>query len=129
MSQSHRILVVDDELLIRDLLYDYFSSKDFKIQTANSAEEAIAILDRDHDFDVVLTDIRMPGMDGLELIDKIRQADAGLPVIVMTGFPSLDSAIEALRKRVYDYIIKPFNINRLCAVVEEASRTRQQGRA
>jgi DNA-binding NtrC family response regulator len=129
MAENHRILVVDDELLIRDLLYDYFSSKDFKIQTANSAEEAIAILDRDHDFDVVLTDIRMPGMDGLELIDRIRQADAGLPVIVMTGYPSLDSAIEALRKRVYDYIVKPFNINRLCAVVEEASRLRQQGRA
>jgi len=123
-----KILVVDDELLIRDLLYDYFSSKDYQISTANSGEEAIEILQQGKEFDVVLTDLKMPGIDGLELIDHIRKSDYHLPVIVMTGFPSLDTAIEALRKRAYDYVIKPFNINRLCSIVEAASEDYQHGK-
>ena len=111
--ETHRILIVDDELLIRDLLYDHFSSKNYQIATADSAEKAIEILEENEDFEVVLTDIKMPGMDGMELVELIRKSDSELPVIVMTGFPSMDSAIDALRKRVYDYVIKPFNINHL----------------
>jgi DNA-binding NtrC family response regulator len=123
-----RILVVDDELLIRDLLYDYFSSKDYQIATADSAEEAIEILEQGREFDVVLTDIKMPGIGGLELVDRIKQIDSGLPVIIITGYPSLDTAIEALRKRVFDYVIKPFNINRLSATVELACKESREGK-
>jgi DNA-binding NtrC family response regulator len=122
---NHKILIVDDELLIRDLLYDYFAAKDFTIMTANNAEEAMEIFDENGDFDCVLTDIKMDGIDGLQLVDHIKQANSQVPVIVMTGFPSVDTAVEALRKRVYDYIIKPFNINKLCAVVEAASNSYQ----
>jgi DNA-binding NtrC family response regulator len=124
--EKRNLLVVDDELLIRDLLYDHFASKDFQIATADSAEQAMEILDGDQQFDVVLTDIKMGGMDGLQLVDHIKRNHADLPVIIMTGFPSLETAIEALRKRVYDYVIKPFNINRLCAVVEAAVDEYQQ---
>lgn len=124
--EKRNILVVDDELLIRDLLYDHFASKDFQITTADSAEQAMEILDGDQQFDVVLTDIKMDGMDGLQLVDHVKRNNADLPVIIMTGFPSLETAIEALRKRVYDYVIKPFNINRLCAVVEAAVNEYQQ---
>jgi DNA-binding NtrC family response regulator len=123
---KHNILIVDDELLIRDLLYDHFASKDYQISTAESAEKAIEILDSDRDFDVVLTDLKMTGMDGLQFIEHIKQQNADLPIIIMTGFPSLETAIEALRKRVYDYVVKPFNINRLCAVVEAAADEYQQ---
>lgn len=124
--EKHSILVVDDELLIRDLLYDHFSSKEYQIATADNAEMAIEMLEGGQEFDVVLTDVKMNGMDGLQLIDHIKQSDVDLPVIIMTGYPSLETAIEALRKRVYDYIIKPFNINRLCAVVEAAASEHQQ---
>ena len=115
-----KILVVDDELLIRDLLYDYFISKDYTIMTADGADEAMEIIRSNDDFDIVLTDIKMEGIDGLQLIESIREVDPGMPVIVMTGFPSVDTAIGALRKRAYDYIVKPFNINKLFAVVESA---------
>lgn len=117
---SRKLLVVDDELLIRDLLYDHFAAKNYQITTAQSAEDALEILEREGEFDVVLTDLKMPGMGGLELIEHLKSDGGNIPVIIMTGFPSLETAIEALRKRVFDYVIKPFNINRLNAVVEAA---------
>jgi DNA-binding NtrC family response regulator len=120
---TRKILIVDDELLIRDLLYDYFLSKDYSIMTANSAEEAMEIVEQHDDFDVVLTDIKMGGIDGLQFVEDLRQSHRDLPVIVMTAFPSVETAVEALRKRVYDYIVKPFNINRLYSVVEAAAKT------
>ena len=125
---THKILIVDDELLIRDLLYDYFLSKDYSIMTANSAEEAMSIVEQHDDFDVVLTDIKMGGIDGLQLVEDLRRSHRDLPVIVMTAFPSVETAVEALRKRVYDYIVKPFNINRLYSVVEAAAKTYRRDR-
>ncbi len=68
MNQT-KILIVDDELLIRDLLYDFFASKDFLIQTANDAQEAIQLVEQHDDFDVVLTDIKLEGEDGLSFVD------------------------------------------------------------
>lgn len=121
-----KILIVDDELLIRDLLYDFFASKDFLIQTANDANEAMQLVEKHKDFDVVLTDIKLEGDDGLSFVDRIREAHPDIPVIVMTGYPSVESAVEALRKRVYDYVIKPFNINRLFATVKAASDEHHQ---
>ncbi len=116
-----RILVVDDELLIRDLLYDFFAEKNFAVMTANNVTEAMELLALHREFDVILTDIKMDGEDGLSFIDRIRAEAPKLPVIVMTGYPSVETAVEALRKRVFDYIIKPFNINRLFATVKAAA--------
>lgn len=126
-TDTRRLLVVDDELLIRDLLYDHFAAKDYNITTAPSAEDAIELLEGKERFDLVLTDLKMPGMGGLELIEHLKQEVGDIPVIIMTGFPSLDTAIEALRKRVFDYVIKPFNINRLNAVVEAALEEQKTG--
>ncbi len=120
--ESPKILIVDDELLIRDLLYDYFLSKNYSIMTANNADEALEIAEQHPDFDVVLTDIKMGGIDGLQLVEDLRHNIPNLPVIVMTAFPSVETAVDALRKRAYDYITKPFNINRLFAVVESATK-------
>jgi DNA-binding NtrC family response regulator len=87
---------------------------------AESGEKALDILGKE-DIDCILTDLKMPDMDGLELVDKAEAlADRKIPVIVMTGFPSLESAVEALRKRVYDYFVKPFNVNRMLTAVEKA---------
>lgn len=108
-----RVLIVDDELLIRDLLYDFFTSRDLEVTTCDDAHDALQLLEDSPRFDVILTDIRLEGEDGLSLIDKIRNVRDDIPVIIMTGYPSVETAVEALRKRVYDYIIKPFNINRL----------------
>ncbi len=116
---KHRILVVDDELLIRDLLYDFFITQDWDITVAESGQRAIDYL-KNQEFDIVLTDLKMPGIDGMDLTGRIRNLYGDLPIVIMTGYPSLDSALEALRHKVDDYIIKPFNINQLFKVVEKA---------
>jgi YesN/AraC family two-component response regulator len=115
-----RILVVDDELLIRDMLYDFFVAQEWDVVVAENGHKAIDYL-RNRPFDIVLTDIKMPDMTGLELTGKIRSVHNGLPVVLMTGYPSLDTALEALRYKVDDYIIKPFNVNHLYKVVREVA--------
>ena len=111
------ILVVDDELLIRDLLYDFFSSQGWDISVAENGEKALEII-RSKKIDLVLTDIKMPEMDGLTLATLVNQSHPGIPVVVMTGYPSVDTAVSALRNKVADYVIKPFNINQLFKLVE-----------
>ena len=112
MSRPRSILVVDDELLIRDLLYDFFTGHGWQIAVAENGEKALEVL-RARPVDVVLTDIKMPEMDGLELAEHLHQTNPDLPVVLMTGFPSVETAVAALRVRAEDYIIKPFNINQL----------------
>lgn len=112
------ILVVDDELLIRDLLYDFFTDQGWDIAVAENSHKAIAILE-DNQVDLVLTDIKMPEMDGMELTQYIKERHPELPVVIMTGYPSVDTAVSALRIKVADYIIKPFNINQLYKIIEK----------
>lgn len=119
MAERPSILVVDDELLIRDLLYDFFSSQGWNISVAENGERAIEVLGN-RSFDVVLSDIKMPDMDGLMLTAEVRKSYPRLPVVLMTGYPSVDSAVAALRNRVFDYVIKPFNIHQLFKTIEAA---------
>ena len=111
------ILVVDDELLIRDLLYDFFQDQGWDIAVAESGEQALEIL-QEKKVDVLLTDLRMPAMDGMALTGQVRKSFPGIPVVIMTGYPSVESAVSALRSKVADYITKPFNVNELYKRVE-----------
>ena len=106
------ILVVDDELLIRDLLYDFFQQEGWNISVAENGEKALEIL-RARKVDLVLTDIKMPHIDGLSLTSMVRARYPKIPVVLMTGYPSVETAVEGIRAKVSDYIIKPFNINKL----------------
>lgn len=111
------ILVVDDELLIRDLLYDFFTGQGWSISVAENGEKALEVLN-EKSIDLILSDIKMPEMDGLTLASRVRQTHPDLPVVLMTGFPSVETAVSALRNRVEDYVIKPFNINQLYKLIE-----------
>lgn len=122
---NYRILVVDDELLIRDLLYDFFTSQEWDIVVAEGGQKAIEYL-KNQRFDVVLTDLKMPDVDGMDLTGRIRDIYGDLPVIIMTGYPSLESAVEALRYKVDDYIVKPFNVNQLFKTVKKVVELRRQ---
>ena len=82
-----------------------------------NGEKALEII-RSKKIDLVLTDIKMPEMDGLTLASLVNQYHPGIPVVVMTGYPSVDTAVTALRNKVADYVIKPFNINQLFKLVE-----------
>ncbi len=111
------ILVVDDELLIRDLLYDFFQQQGWTIAVAENGERALEIL-RTRKIDVLLTDIKMPQMDGLALTAQVRSLYPDIPVVLMTGYPSVETAVEGIKAKVEDYIIKPFNINKLFKVLK-----------
>lgn len=121
----YKILVVDDELLIRDLLYDFFTTNEWEISIAEDGQKAIDYL-KNQDYDIVLTDLKMPDMNGMDLTSRIRNLHGDLPVVIMTGYPSLDSALEALRHKVDDYIIKPFNVNQLYKVVKKVVDERRK---
>lgn len=116
MSQPS-IMVVDDELLIRDLLYDFFTGQGWSITVAESGSKALELLER-QPVDLVLSDIKMPDMDGLQLAEELRRSHPETPVVLMTGYPSVESAVSALRARVEDYVIKPFNINQLFKLID-----------
>jgi DNA-binding NtrC family response regulator len=113
------ILIVDDELLIRDLLYDHFHAKGYRILTAEDGPKALEAA-RAESLDAMIIDIRMPGMDGIQLIEEVRKFNEDVPIVLMTGYPSFDSAVRALRKRVYDYVVKPFQVPHLELIVARA---------
>ena len=119
------ILVVDDELLIRDLLYDFFSEQGWDISIAENGQKACEILNKKK-IDLVLTDLKMPEIDGLTLTGIVQEEFPDIPVVIMTGYPSVDSAVSALRKKVTDYVIKPFNINQLYKTIEKKVRENKE---
>jgi two-component system, NtrC family, response regulator PilR len=110
------ILVVDDDDIIRDTLCELLS-QDHACQTADTAEEALTKLKSQH-FDVVLTDISMPGLSGLELLNRVVQLYPGTPVIIVSGIADEEQAQNLMRQGAFDYLLKPFRLE----VVEDSVR-------
>lgn len=109
---KEKVLFVDDEESILDVASEYFSIKGYQVFTARNGEEALSVLDRET-IDCCFTDINMPVMDGLELAENINKRDNTIPVVIMTGFPSLENTIRTLKNGVVDFLIKPINLNQL----------------
>ncbi len=120
---KQEILVVEDEELMRTILRQLLEDEGYKVLTADSAENALEIFPT-NDISVVLTDIKMSGMDGLALLDQIKSLDTNALVIIMTAYSSVDSAIAALRKGAYDYVTKPFVNEDLIQTVKNAIQTK-----
>ncbi len=114
-----RILVVDDERPILELLGEYLATRGHPVVTAGTGEQARALLAREK-FDVVLTDIKMPGLDGLQLLDHIQDSNPGTAVILMTGYGTIESAIRAMKRGALDYLQKPFKLRDVYATIEAA---------
>ncbi|PJF24489.1 MAG: DNA-binding response regulator, partial [Phototrophicales bacterium] len=101
------VLIVDDEAAIRYSVSKTLQRAGYEVHEAESGEHALALL-KARPFDVILTDIRMPtGIDGVELVRRIKEIDPDTVIILMTGYPSLSTAVEALRLGAHDYLIKP----------------------
>jgi signal transduction histidine kinase len=113
------ILVVDDESSVLDTLSTILAEQGYEVRSASSAEEALA-LHRQQPFDLVLSDLRMQGLSGTSLIREIRRGWPDTLTVLLTGYASLDSAIEALREGAYDYLIKPCHVEELKATVARA---------
>ena len=120
---SHNVLVVDDEPKLCDLLSSALSQNDVHVFTASNGVQALAILEQE-DIDLVISDWRMPGMDGPQLLAEVKQRYSHLPVIVMTAYSTVKNAVQSMRNGAYDYIAKPFDIDELDITVHKALQFR-----
>ncbi|MBL7040300.1 MAG: response regulator [Pirellulaceae bacterium] len=127
MTADTKVLVVDDEQVVLDSVRKHLKREGYDIQTVLSGDEAIEILDSGWP-EVVITDLMMPGMDGLELLERVRDASPKVPVIMITGFATMRTALQALRQGAFDYIAKPFTRAELQGVVVRAARQASQSR-
>ena len=125
MLEPARIMVVDDELSIRFLLSEALTQQGYEVATAASGEEALMML-QDAAFDLILLDLKMPGTDGLQVMQEARDLAPDMVVIMLTAHGTLDSAIEAMRRGGHDYLQKPSSTGEILASVEKGLAKRRQ---
>jgi len=123
--ENMRILIVDDEEVLRDVLETVLRREGFEVLLAASGEEALNVLDGDENVDLVILDIMLPGISGIDTLRSIRVSTPSLPVIVITAFSSIDGAIEAMKHGAYHYIPKPFKNEEVVITVNKALEQRR----
>jgi response regulator RpfG family c-di-GMP phosphodiesterase len=116
-EESPRILVVDDEKVIREILSDFLTMEGFLVRTVEDGEAAVAELER-RSYNLVISDLKMPKMGGLELLEAINRLNLNVLTVIMTGFGTVETAIEAMKKGAYDYILKPFKVEEVVHIVQ-----------
>ncbi|MDP6699176.1 MAG: sigma 54-interacting transcriptional regulator, partial [Candidatus Latescibacteria bacterium] len=119
-----RILVIDDEEALLEACEETLSYHDYAVELQSRAEDGVAAVRRQA-FDLVLIDLKMPGMDGLEVLGAIRAIDVQQVAIVMTAFPEISTAVQAVREGAFNYLPKPFEPDQLLIAVERALRQKQ----
>ena len=125
MTLSRELLVVDDDDALRGMLRDLFEEEGYRVSDAPSAEGALERV-REREFDVVLSDVNMPGKSGIELVGELRRIRPEAPVVLMTAFASVASAVEAMRAGAFDYITKPFANDVARLAIERALEYRRR---
>jgi len=119
MLEKNKILIVDDEPIVHESLSTWFREEGYEVGTAESAREALTRL-AERRWDLALVDIKMPGTDGIELQRRLHEIDPELLVIIMTGYASVETAVQALKNGAYDYVTKPFDPDDIAHVVKNA---------
>jgi DNA-binding NtrC family response regulator len=120
MADKISILIVDDEESVRDSLYNWFIEDGYSVECAENAKIALQMLE-EKEFDIILADIKMPGMDGMEMHRRIKSLNRDSIVIIMTAFASVDTAVQALKDGAFDYITKPFDPDDLSHLIRNAA--------
>jgi len=121
MEKKISILIVDDEESVRESLNSWFTEDGYRVECAENAKQALSILESGN-FDIILTDLKMPGMDGLELLQRIKTLNTDSIIIVMTAFASVDTAVKALKEGAFDYVTKPFDPDDLSHLIRNATK-------
>ena len=124
MSEQTNILVVDDEETMRDSCQQALSREDNIVKVAEDGSTALAMLEKES-FDLVILDLKMPGLSGMEVLKRIKQDDPEVVVVVITGYATVESAVEAMKSGAYDFIPKPFTPESLRAIVSRALEKRR----
>ncbi len=114
-----KILVIDDESSIRNTLQDILEYEKYEVVLAEDGQEALEQM-QNGPFDVILCDVKMPKMDGIELLEKIREQDDDVAIVMISGHGTIDTAVEAIKKGAYDFISKPLDLNRLLITIRNA---------
>ncbi|OYV86885.1 MAG: Fis family transcriptional regulator, partial [Ignavibacteriae bacterium 37-53-5] len=122
--EQSSILIVDDELSVRDSLSKWFKEDGFRVGAAENANRALSLMN-EGPWDVILLDIKMPGMDGLELQKRLKEIDKTASIIMVTAFAAVDSAVQALKEGAFDYVTKPVDPEHLSHLVQNALRTKK----
>ncbi|MBP2671223.1 MAG: atoC, partial [candidate division NC10 bacterium] len=123
MTSHERILVVDDEEQMRDLLAKVLERKGYEVSVCGDGAEALALLEREP-ADLVITDVRMPGLNGMEALRAVKELNPEIVVLIMTAFGSIDQAVQAVKEGAYDYINKPFKIDEILLTIQKALEER-----
>jgi DNA-binding NtrC family response regulator len=121
MSKKISILIVDDEESVRESLFSWFVEDGYRVECAENAKIALSKLESEN-FDIILADIKMPGMDGLEMLRRIKSLKKESIVIVITAFATVDTAVQALKDGAFDYVTKPFDPDDLSHLIRNASK-------
>ncbi len=123
---AEKILIVDDELDMLDLLSVIIrQNTDYEVDVTNVSLEVPEMLAAGKDYDLVISDLRMPMLDGIELMELARKVDDTLPFIVITAYGTIESAVEAVRKGAFDYITKPFHKEQILHTIHNALKLRR----
>ncbi len=120
MTKKISLLIVDDEESVRDSLYNWFIEDGYDVDCAENAKEALTLIESKN-YNIILADIKMPGMDGLEMHRRIKSLNKEAIVIVMTAFASVETAVQALKDGAYDYVTKPFDPDDLSHLIRNAT--------
>ena len=125
MSDAARILIVDDEQSLREFLEIFLRKEGFDVRTAAGGAQAVATLDAGEEYDLVLTDLMMPDVDGLEVLSEVKNRHPETQVLMMTAYATADTAIEAMKRGAFDYIQKPFKNHEIQVVIDKALEQRK----
>ena len=120
----NRIIVADDEESMRWVLSRALRKKGFTVDLARDGDEALRMI-RSESYDLAILDIKMPGVSGLDLLDKVREFRSELLVVIMTAEAGMKNAVEAMKRGAYDYLTKPFDLEVMDAIIEKADRARE----
>lgn len=121
--KGSKILLVDDEVVFTDNMSKLLTNRGYRVTAVNSGDNAVRALEEE-DFDVVVLDLKMPGMDGITTLREIKKLDLFTQTLILTGHGSIDTALEAIRIGAYDYLTKPCEIDELMEKIEGARETK-----
>ena len=124
LSNKRTILVVDDEPIMQEILSEFLSDEGYNVEVARSGEEGVELA-KTHPYDCAVVDLMMPGIDGIQTTQELKEIDPTLPVIMITAYASVESAVEAMKRGAHEYITKPFKNDEVLLVVQSAIKHRE----
>jgi DNA-binding NtrC family response regulator len=120
------VLLVDDEVPFVETMTKRLEKREVNVETAFSGQEALDALDKSRDIDVVILDVKMPGMDGIETLQKIKSSHPLIEVVMLTAHATVETAIDGMKLGAFDYLMKPCDMKQLMAKIEEATHKKRK---